>query len=62
MIINWMNVIKIIIKLFKEIFQNELIRSTRRSFCASPGCRPQLRLGLQSLSLAQKDSLLLLMI
>jgi hypothetical protein len=33
-----------------------------RSFCASPSCRPQLRRGLQSLGLAQKDSLLLLMI
>jgi hypothetical protein len=33
---------------------------SRMSFCASPSCR--LRLGLQSLGLAQKDSLLLLMI
>jgi hypothetical protein len=33
-----------------------------RSFCASPSFRPQLRFGLQSLGLAQKDSLLLLMI
>jgi hypothetical protein len=34
----------------------------RRSFCASPSCRPQLRFGLQSLGSAQKDSLLLSMI
>jgi hypothetical protein len=34
----------------------------RRSFCASPSCQPQLRLGLQSLGLPQKDSILLLMI
>jgi hypothetical protein len=33
---------------------------SRMSFCASPGCR--FRLGFQSLGLAQKDSLLLLMI
>jgi hypothetical protein len=26
-----------------------------RSFCASPSCRPGLRLGLQLRSLAQKD-------
>jgi hypothetical protein len=38
------------------------IIQSRRSFCASPSCGPRLRLGLQSLSLAQKDSLLLLMI
>jgi hypothetical protein len=35
---------------------------SRRSPCASPICRPRFRLGLQSLGLAQKDSLLLLMI
>jgi hypothetical protein len=28
----------------------------RRSFCASPSCRPRLRVGLQSLNLAQKGS------
>jgi hypothetical protein len=33
-----------------------------RSFCASPSYRPRLRLGLQSLGLAQKDSFLLFMI
>jgi hypothetical protein len=38
------------------------IIQSRMSFCASPSCRPQLRLGLQSLGLPQKDSLLLFMI
>jgi hypothetical protein len=38
-----------------------IILSTR-AFCASLGCRPQLRFGLQSLGLAQKETLLLLMI
>jgi hypothetical protein len=37
------------------------IKSRSESFCASPSCRPQLRFGLQSLGLAQKDSLLLFM-
>jgi hypothetical protein len=30
------------------------IIQSRRSFCASPSCGPRLRLGLQSLGLAQK--------
>jgi hypothetical protein len=34
----------------------------RRSSVASPSCRPQLRFGLQSVGLAQKNSLLLFMI
>jgi hypothetical protein len=34
----------------------------RSSFCASPSCRPRLCLGLQSLGLAKKYSLLLLKI
>jgi hypothetical protein len=38
------------------------IIQSRRSFCASPSCRPQLRFGLQSLDSAQKDSFLLFMI
>jgi hypothetical protein len=38
------------------------IIQNRSSFCASPSCRHQLRFGLQSLSLAQKETLLLLMI
>jgi hypothetical protein len=38
------------------------IIQSRRSSCASPSCRPQLRFGLQSLGSAQKDSLLLFMI
>jgi hypothetical protein len=38
------------------------IIQSRRSFSASSSCRPQLRFNLQSLGLAQKDSLLLLMI
>jgi hypothetical protein len=38
------------------------IIQNRSSFCASPSCRPQLHFGLQSLSLAQKETLLLLMI
>jgi hypothetical protein len=45
---------------FCDPLKDKIIQS--RSFCASPSCRPQLRLGLQSLRLAQKDSLLLLMI
>jgi hypothetical protein len=32
-----------------------IIKSRSESFCASPHCRPRLRLGLQSLGLAQKD-------
>jgi hypothetical protein len=40
--------------------ENKLV--SRKSYCGSPSCRPRLRLGLQSLGLAQKDSLLLLMI
>jgi hypothetical protein len=36
------------------------IMQSRSSFCASPSCRPQLRFGLQSLGLAQKETLLLL--
>jgi hypothetical protein len=49
---------------FVKILQNKekLSIQSRRSFCASPSCQPRLRLGLQSLGLAQKDSLLLLMI
>jgi hypothetical protein len=39
-----------------------LIIQSKRPFCASPSCLPRLALGLQSLGLAQKDSLLLLMI
>jgi hypothetical protein len=35
------------------------IIQNRRSSCASPTWRPRLRLGLQSLGSAQKDSLLL---
>jgi hypothetical protein len=35
------------------------IIQNRRSSCASPTWRPRLRLGLQSMGLAQKDSLLL---
>jgi hypothetical protein len=38
------------------------IIQSRSSFCASPSCRPQLRFGLQYLGLAQKETLLLLMI
>jgi hypothetical protein len=38
------------------------IKSRSESFCASPSCRLQLRFGLQSLGLAQKDSLLLFII
>jgi hypothetical protein len=38
------------------------IIQSRSSFCASPSCRPQLRFGIQSLCLAQKETLLLLMI
>jgi hypothetical protein len=37
------------------------IIQSRRTFCASPSCRPRLRLGLQSMGVAQKDSLILLM-
>jgi hypothetical protein len=40
----------------------EYIIQSRRSFCASPSWRSRLCLGLQSLGLAQKDSLLLFMI
>jgi hypothetical protein len=35
------------------------IIQSRSSFCASPSCRPQLRFGVQSLGLAQKETLLL---
>jgi hypothetical protein len=38
------------------------IIQSRRPFCASPIARPRLRLGLQSLDSAQKNSLLLFMI
>jgi hypothetical protein len=38
------------------------IESNARFFCDSPSWQPRLRLGLQSLGSAQKDSLLLLMI
>jgi hypothetical protein len=38
------------------------IKSRSESFWASPSCRPQLRFGFQSLGLAQKDLLLLVMI
>jgi hypothetical protein len=37
-------------------------KKCRRSFCASPSWQPRLRLGLQSLGLARKDTLPLLMI
>jgi hypothetical protein len=40
---------------------NIYVSARRKSVCASPSCRPQHRLGLQFLGLAQKDSLLLLM-
>jgi hypothetical protein len=36
------------------------IIQSRSSFSASPSCRPQLRFGLQSLGLAQKETVLLL--
>jgi hypothetical protein len=38
------------------------ITQSRKSFCTSPSCRPQLCLCLESVGLAQKDSLLLFMI
>jgi hypothetical protein len=38
------------------------IESNARFICDLPSCEPRLRLGLQSLGSAQKDSLLLLMI
>jgi hypothetical protein len=47
---------------FRQIDAARRPFESRRSFCASTTWRPQLRLGLQSLGLPQKDSLLLLMI
>jgi hypothetical protein len=48
----------------RNALEDKIVHSiqSRRSFCASPSCRLRLRLGLQSLGLAQKDSLLLLVI
>jgi hypothetical protein len=53
-------ILKLQTTFFLKIKQYIIIQS--RSFCASPSCRPRLRLGVQSLGLAQKDSLLLLMV
>jgi hypothetical protein len=51
------------VKINTRFFRNTLyIIQSRSSFCASPSCRPQLRFGLQSLGLAQKETLLLVMI
>jgi hypothetical protein len=39
-----------------KIKQYTYIIQSRRSFCASPSCRPQLRFGFQSLGSAQKHT------
>jgi hypothetical protein len=49
---------------FCNVLENKIVYTTesRRSFCSSLSWRPRLRVGFQSLDLAQKDSLLLFMI
>jgi hypothetical protein len=54
-----LNITNYVGQAFIKCFKALLIRFIFRSFCASPSCRAQLRLALQSLGLAQKDSLLL---
>jgi hypothetical protein len=54
------NTIKQTRAISKSTITNKIYSKDRRA--VSNGCRPQLHFGLQSLGLAQKDSLLLLMI